>query len=65
MSPFFKLKSVFVYEYSTKTYKTHLTFVLLELKVISSHQYRARPACTYVQSDNVLYYWLTNFKISF
>ena len=27
------------------------------------HQYRARPACTFVQSDQALYYWLTNFHV--
>ena len=26
------------------------------------HQYRARPACTSVQSDQTLYCWLINFK---
>ena len=34
-------------------------------KVISlCHQYRARPTCTTVQSDQALYCWLTNFKFS-
>ena len=45
--------------------KRLLTFILLELKVIGHcHQYRARPACTYVQFDQALYCWLTNFKFS-
>ena len=40
-----------------------LTLVLLEPKGIRlCHQYRARPACTSVQSDQALYCWLTNFK---
>ena len=43
-----------------------LTFILREPKVISlCHQYITRPACTSVQSDQVLYCWLTNFKSSF
>ena len=34
-------------------------------KVISlCHQYKARPACTSVQSDQALCCWLTNFKCS-
>ena len=37
------------------------TLILLEHKVIClCHQYRARPACTFVQSDQALYCWLTN-----
>ena len=40
-----------------------LTLILLELIVVGlCHQYRARPACTSVQSDQVLYCWLTNFQ---
>ena len=40
-----------------------LTLVLLEPKVISlCHMYRARPACISVQSDQVLYCWLTNLS---
>ena len=37
-------------------YKQHiLTLILLEPKVISlCHHYRARPACTSVQSDQVI-----------
>ena len=38
------------------TYKTHLTHILLEPKVISlCHKYKARPVC--------LYCWITNFQI--
>ena len=38
-----------------------LTVNQLESKVISlCHQYRARPACTSVQSDQALYCWLAN-----
>jgi hypothetical protein len=41
-----------------------LTFNLLEPKVIGlCHQYRARPACTSVQSDHALYCWKCNFCI--
>ena len=41
------------------------TIILLELKVISlCHQYRARPLCTSVQSNQVLHCWLTIFKFS-
>ena len=44
---------------------TSLILILLELEVISlCHQHRARPAWTYMQSDQALYCWLTNFKIS-
>ena len=36
-----------------KLYACYLTTILLETKVLSfCHQYRARPACTYVQSDH-------------
>ena len=42
-----------------------LTLILLEPKVISvCQQYRARPACTSVQSDLVLYRWMSNFQAS-
>ena len=41
-----------------------LTFILLELKVISIyHQCGARPAFTTVQTDQALYCWMTNFLI--
>ena len=41
-----------------------LTLILLEPKVISiCHQYRARLACTSVQSDQALYCWLTNYQL--
>ena len=34
----------------------HLTLILLELKVVSlCHQYRVRPACTSVQSNQALH----------
>ena len=26
------------------------------------HQYRVRPVCTFMQSDQALYFWLANFK---
>ena len=40
-----------------------LNLSLLEIKLISlCHQYRARPACISMQSDQALYRWLTNFK---
>ena len=43
-----------------------LTLILMELKVISlCHHYRARPVCTFVQSDLILNCWWTNFKFSF
>ena len=42
-----------------------LTVILPEPKVISlCHEYRARLACTSVQSDQTVYCWLTNFKFS-
>ena len=38
---------------------TKLILILLETKVIGlGHQYRARSACTSVQSDQALYCWL-------
>ena len=41
-----------------------LTLILPTPKVISlCYLYRARPACTSVQSDQALYCWLTNFKV--
>ena len=41
--------------------KSILTLILPTPKVINlCHQYRARPACTDVQSDHALYCWLTN-----
>jgi hypothetical protein len=41
----------------------NLTFKVLELKALSlCHRYRARPACTSVQSDQALYCWLTKLK---
>ena len=40
-----------------------LTLILPTPKVISfCHQYRARPACTCLQSDQALNCWQTNFK---
>ena len=43
----------------------HLTLIPPTPKVNRlRHQYRARPACTSVQSDQALYCWLTNFKFS-
>ena len=43
--------------------KILLTLILPTPKVISfCHQYRARPACTSVQSDQSLYCWLIIFK---
>ena len=42
----------------------YLTLILLKPKVISlCHHYTARPACTSVQSDQTLYWWLTNLKV--
>ena len=42
-----------------------LTLILPTLKVFSlCHQHRARPACTFVQSDQAPYCWLTNFRFS-
>ena len=41
----------------------NLTLTLPKLKEISlCHQYRARIACTSVQSDEALYCWPANFK---
>ena len=41
-----------------------LNLILLEPKVIRlCHQYRARLACTSMQSDQALYCWQTNFKV--
>ena len=41
-----------------------LTLLLLEPNVISiCQQYRARPACTSMQTDMALYRWPTNFKL--
>ena len=43
-----------------------LTLILLEPNVISlCHKYRTRPACTSMQSGQVLYCWQTNFKFLF
>ena len=43
-----------------------LTLNLLEQKMISlCHHYRARSACTSVQSDQALNSWLTNFMLHF
>ena len=40
-----------------------LNLNLLDQNLINfSHHYRARSACTSVQSDQILYCWLTNFK---
>ena len=48
---------------SISTAKVTIVTLILEAKVISlCHQYRARPACTSVQSDQALYCWLTNCK---
>ena len=42
----------------------HLTLIPPKSKVISPcHQYRARPACTSVKSDQALYCCLTNFQV--
>ena len=42
-----------------------LALILLKPNVISlCHQYRARPGCTSMQSDQALYCWQTNFKFS-
>ena len=39
-----------------------ITLILPTPKVIRfCHQYRAKSACTSVQSDQALYFWLTNF----
>ena len=55
------LLCIFCYAFSNFS----LTIILLEPKVISlCHLYRARPACISVQSDQALYYLLTNFKFS-
>ena len=49
-----------------RTYWDISFLTLLEQKVISlSHKYRARPACTFVQSNQALYCWLANFSFSF
>ena len=49
---------------SIVTHYVILTLILPTLKVISlCHQYRARPECTSMQSDQALYCWLTNFKV--
>ena len=43
-----------------------IALILLEPKVITGslcQQDRARPACTYMQSDRALHYWLTNFQV--
>ena len=66
------MKSVIVYNfyvlsYDSKYYRhiiiSDLTLFLMEPKVISiCHQCRARPACTSVQYDQPLYFWLTNMK---
>ena len=46
--------------------KVLFTLILSEPKVISlCHQYRARWACTSMQSDQALYCWLINLKFSF
>ena len=45
----------------SKQIKFILTLILPEPKVIRlGHQYRARPVCISVQSDQILYCWLTN-----
>ena len=55
---------IFVLEQEHHSYFV-LTVILPTPKVISiCHQYRARPGCTSVQSDQTLYCWLTNFKFS-
>ena len=42
-----------------------LILSLLKAKVIILfHQYRVRPACTFIQSDQALYCWMTNLKFS-
>ena len=44
-------------------YDRVLNFNLLKLIVIRHcHQYKARPACTSMQSDQALNHWLANFK---
>ena len=46
------------------TQSYYLTLILLEPKAISlCHQYSARPACTFVQSDQALYCYLTTFQV--
>jgi hypothetical protein len=39
---------------------TFVTITLLDPKIISIfHQFRARPACANMQTDQALNYWLT------
>ena len=42
------------YKAKYKTKSLILTLILLELKLICLCQYRARPACTFIQSDQAL-----------
>ena len=50
--------------YLNHSYGLYLTLILLKPKVISlCHHYTARPACTSIQSDQTLYWWLTNLKV--
>ena len=49
------------------SYDNILTLILAKQRVISlCHQYKARPACTSMQSDQalLLYCWLTNIDIT-
>ena len=48
-----------------KPVRYYFTLTLLEPKVIGlCYQYRARPTCKSMQSDQALYCWLTRFKFS-
>ena len=49
--------------FNTNLYRTELNPYPAEPKVICfCHQYRARPACTSMKSDQALYCWLAKFK---
>ena len=58
------LSCIHLFHNQTKIMMFKLTLILLEPKVISfCHQYRPRPVCTSVRSDQALYCWLTKPQI--